>query len=625
MKHTVIIMALATAMVLASCSTDVPDGPDWGNVPGMPGNPGQDDGNTPDFDTQILPYQGQTATDADNDIVGTDEDIFWEANKFKNKVMVTYYEKTATVETDCADIITNVSGAHVTVDLLTNSVSGVEISVTGKSDNGSLKIYGEKKTLLTLDGVELTSQTGPAINNQCKKRLFVNLAAGSVNRLTDSTVYSDDTFYLNGNTSNDEDRKGCLFSEGNVIFSGGGSLIVAGKQKHGIASDGYMYMRPGVTIAVTEAAKNAIHIKGDKTDNIGITIAGGLIYTLSQGEAGKGLKTDQNVEIRGGSLDLNTTGEAIYDADDKDTSSAAGIKADGSVIISGGSVSIKSTGTGGKGINVDGLLNVTGGVVTVVTTGRKYVYNAALDLDSSPKGIKAEGDITIDGGAVNILVSGVSDGSEGLESKANLTVNGGDVFVHAYDDAINAASSITFNGGRVYAYAVNNDGIDSNGTLTFNGGLVIANGSNAPEEAFDCDRSDNLKVNGGTLIGIGGSAISPSSASTQPTVIYNGLQMTKGQNLTVVNADGTPLMTYTLPRSMNGSLFFSAKALTEGSTYQVSIGGKISGFADSWNGWFDGGSWSDGSSVGSFTIKGAVTTVGTPSGPGGFPGGPRPR
>ncbi len=618
-------MALATAMALASCSTDVPDTPDWGNVPGIPGEPGQDDGYTPDFDTQILPYQGQTATDADNDIVGTDEDIFWEANKFKNKVMVTYYEKTATVETDCADIITNVSGAHVTVDLLTNSVSGVEISVTGKSDNGSLKIYGEKKTLLTLDGVELTSQTGPAINNQCKKRLFVNLSAGSVNKLTDTAVYSDDTFYLNGNTSGDEDRKGCLFSEGNLIFSGKGSLIVAGKQKHGIASDGYMYMRPGVTIAVTEAAKNAIHIKGDKTDNIGITIAGGLIYTLSQGEAGKGLKTDQNVEIRGGSLDLNTTGEAIYDADEKDTSSAAGIKADGNVSISGGTVSIKSTGTGGKGINVDGELNVTGGEITVVTTGRKYVYNATLDLDSSPKGIKAEGDITIDGGAVNILVSGVSDGSEGLESKANLTINGGDVFVHAYDDAINAASSITFNGGRVYAYAVNNDGIDSNGTLTFNGGLVIANGSNVPEEAFDCDRSNDFKVNGGTLIGIGGSAISPSNAGTQPTVIYNGIQMTKGQNLTVVSADGTPLMTYTLPRSMNGSLFFSAKTLTEGSTFQVCTGGKISDFADSWNGWFDGGRWSDGSSVGSFTIKGAVTTVGTPSGPGGFPGGPRPR
>lgn len=119
--------------------------------------------------------------------------------------------------------------------MLTNSVSGVEITVSGKSDNGSLKIYGEKKTLLNLNGIELTSLIGPAINNQCKKRLFVNLASGTENKLTDATKYSDDHYYLNGNTSDSEDRKGCLFSEGNLIFSGTGSLIVAGKKKHGIA------------------------------------------------------------------------------------------------------------------------------------------------------------------------------------------------------------------------------------------------------------------------------------------------------------------------------------------------------------------------------------------------------
>lgn len=628
MKQIKSILSLATALILASCSTSdpvFPDGPpSWGDGPGNPNNPGQDDGNAPDFNTQIFPYQGQTATDADQDIVGTDEDIFWEANKFKNKVTITYSGETASVDTESSDIISHINGAHVVIDMLTNSVSGVEISISGKSDNGSLKIYGEKKTLLNLNGVELTSEIGPAINNQCKKRLFVNLANGSINKLNDATKYSDDPFYLNGNTSGDEDRKGCLFSEGNLIFSGAGRLIVAGKQKHGIASDGYMYVRPGVTIAVTESAKNAIHIKGDKSDSIGIIIAGGLIYTLSEAEAGKGIKTDQHVEIKGGQLDLNTTGEAIYDADENDTSSAAGIKTDGDVIISGGSISIKSSGTGGKGINADGNLSVTGGETTVVTTGGKFVYNAALDLDSSPKGIKADGDITIDDGTLNIMVSGVSDGSEGLESKANLTVNGGNIFVYAYDDAINASSSITVNGGRIYAYAVNNDGIDSNGTLTVNGGLVISNGSTSPEEAFDCDRSINFKVNGGTLIGISGSAISPATSSTQPSVIYNGIQFAKGQNLSVLDADGKPLMTYTLPRSMNGCLFFSAKGLTESYTYEVSNGGKIAEPTDSWNGWYEGGNWSDGSLVGSFTVKGIVTTVGSsfgPGGNGGFPGG----
>lgn len=315
-----------------------------------------------------------------------------------------------------------------------------------------------------------------------------------------------------------------------------------------------------------------------------------------------------------------------YDADENDTSSAAGIKTDGNVIISGGTISIKSCGTGGKGINADGNLNVTGGETTVVTTGGKFVYNAALDLDSSPKGIKADGNITIDEGTVNIMVTGVSDGSEGLESKADLTINGGNIYVYAYDDAINAAKSITVNDGRIYAYAVNNDGIDSNGTMTFNGGLTISNGSRAPEEAFDCDRSNDLKVNGGTLIGVAGGAISPSSSINQKTVIYNGIQFAKDQIIAILDETGKPIMAYSVPRSLNGSLFFSSKDLKDGATYQVSSNGKISGDSNEWNGWYDGGSWSDGNSIGSFTVNGSITTIGTSSGPGGggFPGGNRP-
>ncbi|MDE6680373.1 MAG: carbohydrate-binding domain-containing protein, partial [Muribaculaceae bacterium] len=475
----------------------------------------------PDFDTTIYPYQGQTTTDADKDIVGTDADIYWEANTFKNKVTVAYSGNKATVETNNQDIRYEINDAHVVIDMLSNSVSGVEINLSGASDNGSLKIYDEKKLLLNLNGVELTSKIGPAINNQCKKRMFVNLKDGSVNKLTDASSYSNDPYYLNGALPDDEDRKGCMFSEGNLIFSGYGSLIVTGKKKHGIASDGYMYLRPGTTIAVTEAAKNAIHIKGDKSEDIGIIIAGGLIYTLSESEAGKGLKTDYHVDIRGGQLDLNTKGAAIYEEDENDTSSAAGIKTDGNVIISGGDISIKSTGTGGKGINADGSFSMTGGKTTVVTTGGKFVYNAALDLDSSPKGIKADGDITIDDGQLNIMVTGVSDGTEGLESKSELTINGGVTYIYAYDDAINASTGITINDGRIYAYAVNNDAIDSNGYMNLNGGLVIAAGASGSEESFDCEYSNRFLVNGGTLIGTAGNAMNkPSSSSKQRVVIY---------------------------------------------------------------------------------------------------------
>lgn len=474
----------------------------------------------------------------------------------------------------------------------------MEIVVSGKSDDGQLKIYGEKKFKLTLSGVELTSGKGPAINDQCKKRAFVHLTAGTTNRLTDAASYSEEPRYLNGGSSASEDRKGCFFSEGNLIFSGTGVLEVEGNYKHGIVTDGYFYTRPGVTLAVTGAAKNAIHVKGDEDDGIGVYMAGGLVYANVSSTAGKGIKTDLDAEIAGGKLLLNTSGNATYDSDEKDTSSSAGIKTDGSVIISGGTHILKSTGTGGKGINADGEIRISGGETTVTTTGGKFYYSS--DLTSSPKGVKADGDITISGGKLNISVTGVSDGSEGLESKSTLAISDGEVYVYAYDDAINAASAINISGGKVYAYASNNDGIDSNGSLVISGGLVIGVGTSAPESGIDCDNSNSFRIDGGTVIGMGGTLqSSPSSSSKQRSVVYNGVSATKNAKICVLDNEGTPVLTFAFPRTMSGaSFFFSTPDIASGASYTVSSGGTLGDYTDSWNGWYGGGTWSGGSQVG---------------------------
>ena len=576
-----------------------------------------DDGTTPDFDGTIQDYDGEKADDAALDVVGADEDLYWEANGFTTVVTVEYDGASARVTTPDNKVLYDCQGGYVTVDMLTNSVKNVELVVKGKSDDGGLKIYGDKKFKLTLSGVELTSTQGPAINDQCKKRVFVHLAEGTTNRLTDAETYSDDPYYLDGSSPADEDRKGCFFSEGNLIFSGTGVLVAEGRQKHALVTDGYFFMRPGVTVALTGAAKNGLHVKGDSGDGIGVKIEGGLLYINAASTAGKCIKTDLDVDIDGGRLLLNTSGGSEYDADENDTSSAAAIKADGDVRITGGEITIKSTGSGGKGINADGALTIDGGTVSVVTTGGKYIYDAARDLTSSPKGIKADGDIIINGGDIDVVVSGVSDGSEGIESKSTITINDGTVYSYAYDDAMNAATDITVNGGRVFCYAVNNDGIDSNGTITVTGGVIIASGSSRPEEGFDCD-NNTFKITGGILIGTGGATSSPTSnVCTQRSVIYNGISATKGTLLCIRDSAGTPVLVYELPRTMSGMcLLFSAPGLTSG-TYTVLTGGSVSG-GSAWNGWHDGGSWSGGTQLGTFTATGMVTTVGSS---GGGPGG----
>lgn len=573
----------------------------------------------PNYD--ITAWDGIVANDSDLNVVGTDADLYHELNDFPNLVVVKYNGDTATVESNNSNIKKHISGAHVTLDMSTNGVSGVEIIAIGTTSDGSLKIYSDKKYKLSLYGVDITSQRGPAINSQAKKRVYLNLAKGTTNRLTDCVTYADDTYTMPGVVG--EDRKGTLFAEGHIITSGEGVLVVAGKQKHAIVTDGYYYQRPGTTIVVTEAAKNAIHVKGDDEDQMGAYIAGGAVVAKVASQAGKGIKSDLDIVVNGGIIDITTSGNAYYDSGECDTSSAAALKSDNNIYINGGSLNLSSSGSGGKGINSDVNLEINGGVIDITTSGKRYSYSN--NITSSPKGIKVDGDIVINDGVININVTGQSEGCEGMESKKSITFNGGETSVLAYDDGINASSAITINDGRIYTRGTNNDGLDSNGSITMNGGLVIGVGSNAPETGVDVDRSDMWKIHGGTMIGFGGSMMaSPSSTgSTQCMLVYNGLSATAGAFVTILDSSSTPIFTYEYPLTKSGAtLLVSTPDITKNNTYTVISGGTLEGFADSWNGWYYGGTWSGGTTLSTFTPTNTITTIGNGGGgPGGGGGG----
>ena len=584
-----------------------------------------DDGNTeidnPGINYDITPWTGAWASDAGMDSVGSDADFYYEANSFTNLVVVTFNDTTATVESSNSNIKTNISGAYVTIDMLSNSVSGVEIIALGKSSDGGLKIYGDKKFKLTLSGLDITSKKGPAINSQCKKRMFLHLTNGTTNRIADIATYSDDAYTLPG--SYDEDRKGAFFSEGHIIVSGQGALVAEGKYKHAIATDGYYYQRPGTTIAVTAAAKNALHVKGDDEDMIGAWFKGGMFYARVASTAGKGVKCDYDIVIDGGKFDVETSGNAEYDSTEADTSSAAALKSDTHIEINGGDFVFKSTGLGGKCINCDGSLTINGGNLNLTTTGKRYEYNK--NTTSSPKAIKVDGAIIINGGVTDINVMGASEGSEGMESKSTITFNGGEMMVKSYDDGINAKSDITINGGKIYTYGTNNDGMDSNGKLTMKGGLVIGVGSNAPETGVDVDVSSNWKIEGGTMIGFGGSMMaSPSTASSQCMLVYNGLSATAGQMFTLLDSSDNIIVSFEYPLTKSGAtMLLSCPEIVKNSTYKVWQGGTISNPTDEWLYWSIDGTMTGGSELNTFTPTSTITTIGTSSGggPGGGGGG----
>ena len=571
---------------------------------------------TPEIPTDDNDYNGGSADDADADNVVTGNSLYWENVQFLNVVNIIYSGETATVRSTNESVKAYVTNADVALDL--NGAGAVEIVAEGKSTCGQLKVYGNSAVKLTLNCLELTSDKSAAINVQNTSALYIHLNEGTENVVIDAPKQVDESYYPEGVLAKDEKRNGAIYSKGSVVFSGGGSLKIIGNKKHGISVKSSMAVRPGVTIVIEEVADNCMKAEG-------ISILGGYIWANTSAAAGKCLSSDADITIEGGVLKLYTSGDAIYDEEDNDTSSASCIKADGNMSISNCEILCVSTGSGGKGINVDGNLTIESGVIDIATSGGKYVYNAAKDLDSSPKGVKAEGEIIINGGSLNIQVTGRSDGSEGLESKSKITMNDGEVFVYAYDDAINVGGDkpvgIEINGGKICAFADNNDGIDSNAMMWINGGLVIASGSAAPEEGLDCDRSQNFIVKGGILIGTGGAAVSTSTSSTQRSVIYNGVSAKAGELFVVTDSTGKPILKYELPRTMNSmAVFFSSPDIKAGETYTVYSGGSLSGNTINWNGWFSDGNYSQGTKLGTFTSTNINTTVGQSSGPGGGPG-----
>ena len=256
-------------------------------------------------------------------------------------------------------------------------------------------------------------------------------------------------------------------------------------------------------------------------DSGNIYIEGGTITMNITGKAAKGIKSEGDIIVKAGTINITTTGHGKWDEEDVKTKAAACLGSDAKVVISGGTLTLTSTGSGGKGINCDAAFELSGGEVTIVTKGALYYHNGTTentnytgntdnvnsDYYSSSKGVKADGAITISGGKISVSTAGKN--AEGIESKTSILISAGEVTVNSYDDGLNVGgdgSDLIISGGYVYSRAMNNDGIDGNGNVYVKGGLVYAIGANSPEVAIDANSEEQKKlyVQGGTLIAVGG-------------------------------------------------------------------------------------------------------------------------
>jgi len=419
--------------------------------------------------------------------------------KFDRTIRIVFTDGGAQVEGDVNGIV-SFEGNYVTVN--NTSSDKVLYELSGSSQNGSIKIYSSKKQALVLDGLELTNPHGAAINNQGNKSCFV--VVKGTNSLADGTTYSSNLA--------DEDEKAVLFSEGQLIFSGEGTLNVTANGKSGITSDDYIHITGSPVINVISSSGQGIRGKD------AVIISGGSIGVNVFANMKKGIISDSLVYIKGGVTGIIISGSAAYDEEDAEYKGTAGIKAGCLFCMAGGRVDIVNFGIGGKGISGDATGCFKGGTVRVTATGSNYGQSSSSRRGGSSshsvsaKGIKFDGNLFFQDGSVS--VNCVSH--EGIESKGNIVVNGGVVYSYsAADDAINSGSSFTIQGGKVCGYSLRNDGLDANGNFYIKGGMVYAIGTTAPEVAIDANTEGGYKlyVQGGILIAIGG--LEPGASITQ--------------------------------------------------------------------------------------------------------------
>ena len=462
-------------LLLSGCEKFDPYGDPFGN------------GNNGSYtDDPVDPVTADTTIE-DNFILEDEEDAIANTT-FDRTISIVFADAGATVSGDDNGIVT-VTGNDVTVNNTTTEAIRYELS--GSATDGFFKIYGEKKQAIVLNGLNLTNPNGAAINNQNKKRTFV--VVNGTNTLADGKKYTD--------TPEDEDEKGALFSEAQLIFSGSGSLSVTSTGgKAGISSDDYVRVLDAPTLTVSAAKGHGIRGKD------AVVIGGGKLDVTVSKEGKKAITSDGTVRIDGGEVKLTVSGD-VDDSDLTDLSSSSGIKADVAFVMNGGTLAITNSGQGGKGISGDAGGLIAGGTIDIAVTGSNYEITGAEavgleDTSSSAKGIKFDGKLVITGGTVSVSAKN----HEAIEAKGELIITGGDVYATSSDDAINSGSDMILGGGRVCAISTGNDGIDANGNCYIQGALVYAVGSGSPEMAVDANTEEGKKlyVISGTLVALGG-------------------------------------------------------------------------------------------------------------------------
>lgn len=296
-----------------------------------------------------------------------------------NTVSISYSDASAQVVIAgniASHLTTTIDGAHVNIVQDADVVDEITYTLTGSSTDGSFTMDGELKATVVLNGVNLTSNVGAAIDIENGKRINIVVADGTTNTFAD---------YASGL------QKACFFINGHAEFSGAGTLNLTGNAKHAYRSDEYTQLKKTFTgtINVLSSASDGLHIEQYLEMNNGTVVINNVTSDAIDVASTNDMTDEFNgqVFINGGSLMATASGEDVKV-----------LKSDAAIAITSGTLKLTATGNGSKAIGTKGTLTVSGGRVEALSLGN--IYHEDQTDEAKPNAIKATGIITISGGEV---------------------------------------------------------------------------------------------------------------------------------------------------------------------------------------------------------------------------------
>lgn len=472
------------------------------------------------------------------------------------------------------------------------------LSVTGNYNNGI-----QSKDDISIKNVTIKVN---AVNNAIKGNDEVAIESGeiiAISRKGDGIKTSNSSLSSKGK------------QKGNVIISGGNIDIyaacdgidaaygvdVSGDGNLNIYTDTYSDYSEAVAADNSGSSASSVGTPPDmnNTQNNGNM---GNPPDMNNSSSNSGNNPDMKGNFGGGNRATNGMPSNNSSGNSsKKSYSTKGIKAESEINISGAAINISSTDDGihansdsgvlETGEDGKGIISISGGTITIST---------------GDDGIHADKELNITDGYINVLTS-----YEGLEA-ITINISGGQSFVYAADDGINACTGdgtstplINITGGYVDVTtgSGDTDGIDSNGSYTQSGGMVfVKGGSSSGQVSGSIDVDGNITITGGTCVALGGICETP--VNSVNAYVFSSVSFNAG-SYSVKDSSGNEIISFTLNNSYSNG-WICASALTTNTEYTL---------------------YCDGSSLTNWTqsagTMGASNASGFGSNPGGFNGGGR--